>query len=105
MDEALIPVTYAFLSQCPEMRGVLSRSTTFQSGQGSPGLWFRYWSTGPPSRSEPFPRWRHISSLMHMKLLIEREDLMDTEQSDLFAANIDSLARILESDPKTPGII
>ncbi|MCK4350005.1 MAG: hypothetical protein KAX13_04065, partial [Candidatus Krumholzibacteria bacterium] len=103
MDETLIPVAYAFLSHCPEMRGILSRSTPYHSGQGSPGLWFRYWSTGPPARSEPFPRWRHISSLMHLKLLIEREDLMDPEQSEPFMANIDSLVHILESNQKTTG--
>lgn len=101
MDASLIPVAYAFLSHCPELRGILSRSTPYHSGQGSPGLWFRYWSAGPPANSEPFPSWRHISSLMHLKLLMEREDLMDEEQSRAFMENIDSLLRVLESDQKT----
>jgi hypothetical protein len=103
MDDAMIPIAYAFLSHCPEMRGILSRSLPFRSGHGSPGLWFRYWSSGPPTKSEPFPRWRHMSSLMHLKLLLEREDLMDPEQAEPFMASIESLLRILESDPKTTG--
>ncbi len=40
---------------------------------------------------------------MHLKLLIEREDLMEPEQSEAFIDNIDSLVRILESDQKTTG--
>jgi hypothetical protein len=101
MDESLVPVAYAFLSHCPEMRGILSRSTPRNPRPGQPSLWFRYWAAGPPAQSDPFPSWKHVSSLMHLKVLIEREDLMDAEQREIFMPNIDSLLLVLERDPKT----
>jgi hypothetical protein len=101
MGDDLIPVAYAFLSHNREMGRVLSRTNPLQLCHGSPGTWFRYWAAGPPVQRGIFPSWRHISSLMHLRLMLEREQLMEPEKQAIFAANVDSLAGILASDIET----
>jgi hypothetical protein len=97
-DESLQPVIACLLRFIPEI-GQLERHPPIPAG-GT--VWTRFWTESAARPGGLFPTSHHISALMHLVHLLERESLMEEEVFGPLDADTDSLTGFLRSG--TPDI-
>jgi hypothetical protein len=97
-DESLQPVIACLLRFIPEI-GQLERQPPIPAG-GT--VWARFWTESAARPRGLFPPSHHISSLMHLVHLLERESIMEQEVFEPLDADTDSLVGFLSAG--TPDI-